>query len=256
MQRFSWRNIGSSRALLLGATAALLFSSLADADARTRRRRSAMRDALAPLLLARSIVHAAADPIVHHAPHIVAAVATAPIRLARNSPERIYRGVAVDEDELDDAADEETREPEAPVRRAELVGSEQPVRVAYVVPRTRSAPPPEEADAESDDDADEAESDEPAAVERSGSKPTVAGRRAVLRNGIAYAPSQAPQNVKNAIWAANALRRKPYVWGGGHGSFYDRGYDCSGTVSFALHGAGALASPLPSSDFMRFGERG
>jgi len=77
-----------------------------------------------------------------------------------------------------------------------------------------------------------------------------------LRNGIAYAPSRAPQNVKNAIWAANTLRRKPYVWGGGHGSFYDHGYDCSGSVSYALHGAGVLAAPLPSSDLMRYGERG
>ena len=84
----------------------------------------------------------------------------------------------------------------------------------------------------------------------------VSGSRAVLRGGVAYAPSHAPQSVKNAIWAANTLRRKPYVWGGGHGTFYDRGYDCSGTVSFALHGAGVLNSPLPSSDLMRFGERG
>ena len=84
----------------------------------------------------------------------------------------------------------------------------------------------------------------------------VAGKRAVLRNGVAYAPSRAPENVKNAIWAANTLRRKPYVWGGGHGSFHDIGYDCSGAVSFALHGAGLLAAPLPSSDLMRYGERG
>lgn len=54
----------------------------------------------------------------------------------------------------------------------------------------------------------------------------------------------------------NALRRKPYVWGGGHGSFYDHGYDCSGSVSYALHSAGVLAAPLPSSDLMRYGERG
>ena len=84
----------------------------------------------------------------------------------------------------------------------------------------------------------------------------VSGNHAVLRNGVAYAPSRAPQSVKNAIWAANTLRRKPYVWGGGHGTFYDRGYDCSGTISFALHGAGVLTSPLPSSDLMRYGERG
>lgn len=84
----------------------------------------------------------------------------------------------------------------------------------------------------------------------------VDGSRAVLRNGIAYAPSNAPDRVKHAIWAVNEIRRKPYVWGGGHGSFYDRGYDCSGTVSFALHNAGLLKSPLPSSDLMRYGERG
>jgi hypothetical protein len=93
-------------------------------------------------------------------------------------------------------------------------------------------------------------------IEGRGDYPTVAGKRAVLRNGVAYAPSRAPDNVKSAIWAANALRRKPYVWGGGHGSFHDHGYDCSGSVSYALHGAGLLAAPLPSSDLMRYGERG
>ncbi len=84
----------------------------------------------------------------------------------------------------------------------------------------------------------------------------VSGKHAVLRNGVAHPPSNAPAAVRNAIVAANSLRRKPYVWGGGHGSFNDRGYDCSGTVSFALHGAGVLGAPLPSSEFTRFGERG
>ncbi len=117
--------------------------------------------------------------------------------------------------------------------------------------------------AESEDDYDheherEQENEEEAEpqVERRGDRPMVAGKRAVLRNGIAYAPSQAPQNVKNAIWAANKLRRKPYVWGGGHGAFNDYGYDCSGSVSYALHGGGLLAAPLPSNDLMRYGERG
>lgn len=91
---------------------------------------------------------------------------------------------------------------------------------------------------------------------RGESGPMVNGNRAVLRNGVAYAPSNAPDRVKRAIWAVNTIRRKPYVWGGGHGSFYDRGYDCSGTVSFALHNAGLLNSPLPSNDLMRYGERG
>jgi hypothetical protein len=89
-----------------------------------------------------------------------------------------------------------------------------------------------------------------------GSHPTVSGNRAVLRNGVAYAPANAPANVKSAIWAINTIRSKPYHWGGGHGSFYDSGYDCSGTVSFALHNAGVLNQPLPSSDFLRYGERG
>jgi hypothetical protein len=95
-----------------------------------------------------------------------------------------------------------------------------------------------------------------ATVIRGGSQPIVRGSRAVVRHGVAYAPSDAPDAVKHAIWAANALRRKPYKWGGGHGSFYDSGYDCSGTVSFALHYAGVLDSPMPSSDFLNFGERG
>jgi hypothetical protein len=89
-----------------------------------------------------------------------------------------------------------------------------------------------------------------------GSHPMVPGNRAVLRNGIAYAPSNAPDSVKHAIWAVNSISRRPYVWGGGHGSFNDYGYDCSGTVSFALHYAGMLQSPIPSSDFLRYGERG
>lgn len=84
----------------------------------------------------------------------------------------------------------------------------------------------------------------------------IRGKRAVLRHGIAYAPASAPDSVKRAIWAANRLSDKPYVWGGGHGSFDDDGYDCSGTVSFALHHAGLLGAPLPSSDFLRYGKRG
>jgi hypothetical protein len=84
----------------------------------------------------------------------------------------------------------------------------------------------------------------------------VPGSRAVLKNGIAYAPSNAPENVKRAIWAANALRKMPYRFGGGHGSFNDCGYDCSGTVSFALHYAGVLASPTDSRSLMSFGESG
>ena len=121
------------------------------------------------------------------------------------------------------------------------------VRYAYYAPR---AIPRAEAVVETD------EPDVPQLSQTITSGPIVRGKRAVLRNGVAYAPAGAPDNVKCAIWAANTLRAKPYVWGGGHGSFNDDGYDCSGTVSFALHHAGLLGTPLPSSDFRRYGKRG
>ncbi len=89
-----------------------------------------------------------------------------------------------------------------------------------------------------------------------GSHPTVPGNRAILRGGVAYAPANAPDRVKNAIWAVNSIRTRPYVWGGGHGSFHDYGYDCSGTVSYALHYAGALDRPLASNELTGFGENG
>lgn len=88
------------------------------------------------------------------------------------------------------------------------------------------------------------------------SGPTVPGKKARLRGGKAFAPESAPLAVKRAIWAANQLFRKPYVFGGGHKSFNDRGYDCSGTVSYALGGAGLLKSPISSTEFRKYGERG
>jgi hypothetical protein len=69
----------------------------------------------------------------------------------------------------------------------------------------------------------------------------------------AIPPLSAPLEVKNAIYAANQITRKPYRYGGGHRAWKDRGYDCSGSVSYALHGGGLLTSPLPSSSFMRWG---
>jgi hypothetical protein len=78
----------------------------------------------------------------------------------------------------------------------------------------------------------------------------------LLPDGTAAAPSDAPVQVQNAIFAANKIQTKPYIYGGGHGRFNDRGYDCSGTVSYALHGGGLLKSPLDSSSFMSWGARG
>jgi len=88
------------------------------------------------------------------------------------------------------------------------------------------------------------------------SRPTVPGSRAVFRDGIAYAPAAAPIQVQEAVWAANDLLDKPYVYGGGHRSFVSRGYDCSGTVSYALNGADLLDAPLDSTGFMSWGEAG
>lgn len=72
----------------------------------------------------------------------------------------------------------------------------------------------------------------------------------------AIAPAGAPIQVQKAIWAANRITRKPYIYGGGHRRWRDRGYDCSGTISYALHGGGLLDSPLDSSSFMKWGSAG
>jgi hypothetical protein len=88
------------------------------------------------------------------------------------------------------------------------------------------------------------------------SGPLVSGKVARLRFGQAAAPKKAPLAVKRAIWAANQLRSKPYRFGGGHRSFDDRGYDCSGTVSYVLGAAGLISSPISSSEFRKYGRRG
>ena len=86
--------------------------------------------------------------------------------------------------------------------------------------------------------------------------PTVAGTQAKLVDGVAYAPADAPAQVQAAIWAGNEIQGLPYRYGGGHASFNDTAYDCSGTVSYALHGGGLVKSPLDSSDFMKWGKSG
>jgi cell wall-associated NlpC family hydrolase len=88
-------------------------------------------------------------------------------------------------------------------------------------------------------------------------QPVVPGTVAQIVNGVAYAPDQAPDQVKQAIWAANQIVGMPYRLGGGHKlGFTDKAYDCSGTVSFALHGGNLLAAPRDSSSFLRYGARG
>jgi hypothetical protein len=88
------------------------------------------------------------------------------------------------------------------------------------------------------------------------SQPTVPGAKAKIIKGVAYAPSFAPMPVKKAIWAGNQIRRKPYVYGGGHGVWKDFGYDCSGSVSYVLHAAGLLKTSMDSSEFESWGRHG
>jgi hypothetical protein len=82
------------------------------------------------------------------------------------------------------------------------------------------------------------------------------GKATIGPTGLAIPPADAPPEVVGAITAANRIASKPYRYGGGHSSFRDSGYDCSGAVSYALHGGRLLDSPLDSSSFMRWGERG
>jgi peptidoglycan hydrolase-like protein with peptidoglycan-binding domain len=75
-------------------------------------------------------------------------------------------------------------------------------------------------------------------------------------DGLAVAPASAPEEIKAIIAAGNKIASKPYKYGGGHGRWRDSGYDCSGSVSYVLHAAGLLDTPLDSSGFMSWGERG
>jgi hypothetical protein len=93
-------------------------------------------------------------------------------------------------------------------------------------------------------------------VDNAPQHPTVPGYVAKIVNGLAYAPSLAPIQVQRAIWAGDQIRHKPYIYGGGHGSFRDAGYDCSGSVSYVLHAAGLVRQPMDSSDFMSWGQKG
>lgn len=74
--------------------------------------------------------------------------------------------------------------------------------------------------------------------------------------GRAIAPAGAPAVVKQVIAAANHIRHRPYVWGGGHRSWFTRGYDCSGAVSYALHGANLVSTTMVSGQFEGWGDAG
>jgi cell wall-associated NlpC family hydrolase len=84
----------------------------------------------------------------------------------------------------------------------------------------------------------------------------VPGSIARYVNGYAAAPMNAPAAVQQVIWTANAIIGLPYIYGGGHASFNSPGYDCSGTVSYALHGGGLLTTPMDSSELEAWGSHG
>jgi peptidoglycan hydrolase CwlO-like protein len=86
--------------------------------------------------------------------------------------------------------------------------------------------------------------------------PAPAGNATLDSSGDAIPPSNAPLAVRGVIEAANQIDDLPYIWGGGHGSFTASGYDCSGAVSFALHGGGLLSSPLDSTGLEVWGSPG
>jgi cell wall-associated NlpC family hydrolase len=89
-----------------------------------------------------------------------------------------------------------------------------------------------------------------------GGAPLVAGGVAVDTSGMVQPPAGAPAAVAQVIAAGNAIATLPYIWGGGHASFHADGYDCSGSVSYALAAAGLVTSPMVSGDFESYGEPG
>jgi hypothetical protein len=89
-----------------------------------------------------------------------------------------------------------------------------------------------------------------------GRRPGAKGGGLTVSGGYAQTPPGAPRAVEQAVAGGNAIARFPYRWGGGHGSFIDDAYDCSGSVSYALAAAGMLDSPLASGDLTGWGEPG
>lgn len=100
------------------------------------------------------------------------------------------------------------------------------------------------------------EADEPKADTTGGSGYVEVKNAYVAPDGRAVAPANAPREVKEIIAAGNEIYDKPYRYGGGHGKWKDSGYDCSGSMSYALHGAGLLDRPMDSTGFMSWGAPG
>jgi hypothetical protein len=89
-----------------------------------------------------------------------------------------------------------------------------------------------------------------------GAERTASNCGASLVDGRAMPPPGTPAAVKQVIRAANEIRHRPYVWGGGHRSWFSSGYDCSGAVGYALHGAGLLETTMVSGQLAYWGQAG
>lgn len=85
---------------------------------------------------------------------------------------------------------------------------------------------------------------------------TSEGGSSIGGNGALPIPLDAPEVIQRVIAGGNAIADFPYIWGGGHGSFVDRGYDCSGSVSYALAAGGLLSAPLVSGELASWGDPG
>ena len=97
---------------------------------------------------------------------------------------------------------------------------------------------------------------EPAPLPKEPNADDVLARAEVLGNGVALPPLEAPPEIRAIFEAGNTIARHPYKWGGGHGKWQDNGYDCSGSVSYALAAAGLLSAPQASGPLMRWGRPG
>jgi hypothetical protein len=139
--------------------------------------------------------------------------------------------------------------------RDELPEREEP---AEEVAPVEDAAPVEEATTEPDETIVEPDPvpEVPDLPESTGSTKDVLAKAEVLKNGVALPPLEAPAEVRAIFEAGNVIARSPYKWGGGHGKWQDNGYDCSGSVSYALAAAGLLDGPMASGPFMRWGKPG
>jgi hypothetical protein len=86
-----------------------------------------------------------------------------------------------------------------------------------------------------------------------GSHPVL--KRSRIGGGVVAVPRHVIL-LRRAVAAGNRIQFKPYIYGGGHGSFSAAGYDCSGSVSYVLHGMGRLDVPMDSSELMSYGKPG